>query len=500
MSNEFLNMFLLRPVCDASLKAGILLVIILMLFVGSLTAAVLLQRPPPQTATVETWVTTIHTTAQATTSPSAAGLKLIAKLEGDAVPLWAEEGTLYLAHGIIEGQGRGRIDLVRLVVGSGDVERVATLRDDWYGQIYLSLAIGQPIFEGGKAYFLMDDRQVAKIVDLVGGGVSTVDKRGTYLYFEGAGSGILYARDATAGDIWLVAIDDEGRELWRSPREPLVLKDPYQYVLFKAKDNPSFLLVEAYGFVERSGGWYATPALLVVTLGPGGEARVERRLISGELGPMPAVSHGGWAAAAGDGYYVLVVFGQRLFLCRLGGVMDVKWCGDLGEYRLDPSSGGILLHPLGEGVLVGFPYQVRANTTYEAYETRIRIAFYTSDGKVIASSNYVPNHFPFYINVVGEHDEYLYALIPAGKQFIGPVSQGTKITLVRIDSVGAIHSILSIKDVLAAELFSGEDPWSYRFSDEVHAIIMDNKFILITKATVKDHAYTYVISLEELRH
>ncbi|GBC69109.1 hypothetical protein HRbin01_00802 [archaeon HR01] len=478
------------------MKAGILLAIISLLVIGFLATVVLLQQPSPQTTTVEA----PKTTAQTVTSPGTAGFNLIAKLEGDAVPLWADGEALYLAHGIIERPGRGRVELVKLDVGSGAVRRVATLRDDWHGQIYLNLAIGQPIFDGDTAYFLMENSQVVKIVDLVSGEVSTVDKRGTYLYFVGAGSGVLYARDSTAGDIWLVAIDHMGRELWRSPKDPLVLKDPYQHILFTVEDGPRFLLVEAHGFVERSGGWFATPALLVVTLGPDGEARVERRLVSGEVGPMPAVTSYGWAAAAGDGYYVLVAFGQRLFLCRLRGDMAVKWCSGLGEYRLDLSSGGMLLHPLGDGVLVTFPYQVRANTTYEAYETWIRLSFYGPDGKLVASSNYVPNHFPFYISVVGEHDGYLYVLIPTGKQFIGTVSQGTKITLARIGPGGAVHSILSLKDDLAAELFKGEEPWSYRFSDVMHAMIMDHEFILITKATVRDQVYTYVVGSEELLH
>ncbi|GBC71204.1 hypothetical protein HRbin02_00983 [Candidatus Calditenuaceae archaeon HR02] len=358
-------------------------------------------------------------------SQGAAGLNLISKLEGVAIPLWSDGNVLYLAHGVIERPDSGRVDLVKLDVGSGTVSRVATLRDDWHGQVYLHLAVGQPIFDGGKAYFLMENRQLAKIIDLVSGEVSTVDKRGTYLYFEGAGSGILYANDATAGDIWLVAMDHAGRELWRSPKEPLVLEDPYQYILFTAKDNLRFLLVEAHGFVERSGGWYATPTIVIVTLSPKGEVNIERTTISGEVGPAPVLGFHGWAVATGDGYFVVVVFERWLFLCRLGIAMDVRWCSDLGEYRLDFSSGGILVHPFGEGVLVGFPYQVRANTTYEAYETRVRIAFYSSEGRLVASSNYVPNHFPFYINVVGEYNGYLYALIPTGKQLIGPTSQGT---------------------------------------------------------------------------
>nr|BAJ46815.1 hypothetical protein HGMM_F29E04C21 [Candidatus Caldarchaeum subterraneum] len=428
-------------------------------------------------------------------------LNLIAKLEGDAIPLWFDRGVLYLAHGLISvvtGQDGGGVDLVKLDVGSDSMVKVTTLRDDWRGQVYLHLAVGQPIFDSDKAYFLMENMQLAKIVDLNSGEMWTVDRRGTYLYFVGAGAGVLYALDAASGDISLVAIDNMGNELWRSPREPLVLKDPYQYIIFRAGEVPRFLLVEANGFVERSGGWFATPTLLTITISPDGKAKVERRHISGEIGPMPAISSGGWAAAARDGYYVLVVFGQRLFLCRLGVEMSIMWCNDFGEYRIDLSNGGILLHTFGEGVLVGFPYQYRLNTTYEAYGVRIRLAFYGQDGKLVWSSNYTPNDLPFNFNVVGEHGGSLYALIPDGKQFIGPVSQGTKITLVRIGRDGTINAILSVKDFLAAELFRGEDPWSYRFSDDIHAIIIDNKLILTTKASVKDHVYTYVVAFERI--
>ncbi|GBC71203.1 hypothetical protein HRbin02_00982 [Candidatus Calditenuaceae archaeon HR02] len=53
-----------------------------------------------------------------------------------------------------------------------------------------------------------------------------------------------------------------------------------------------------------------------------------------------------------------------------------------------------------------------------------------------------------------------------------------------------------MKDVLAAELFTGEDPWSYSLSDYVNLIIVGNKFILITSATIKDRTHTYIVNLE----
>ncbi|MEM0450012.1 MAG: hypothetical protein QXO17_00370 [Nitrososphaerota archaeon] len=477
------------------MKAGIVLLVVMLLVIGSLTAIIALQNQPSQPKTTATGETIAFPADKTATSPGTVVLRLIARLEGPAIPLWSDGGFLYLAHGVIEGPNKGRIELVRLDLRSGSVSRIATLRDDWYGQVYLHLALGQPIRDEGRAYFLMENMQLVKVVDLASGEVSTVDRRGSYLYFIGAWSGVLYARDSTAGDVSLVALDLSGKKLWRSPKVPLVLKDPYQHILFAVRDGPKYLLLEAHGFEEMSGGWYATPTLVTVFLSPDGGMRIERVPLSGELGPMPAVSSGGWAVEVSDGYYILAVFGPRVFLCRLGVDLKVKWCNDLGEYKLDDLS-MLLLHPLKEGILVGIPYQIRANTTYEAYMTRIRIAFYGPDGRLLGSSEYTPNSHPFYFRVVGEHGGYLYVLMPTGKQFIDSVSQGTLITLARIDRGGRIDNDMSVKDVLAAEFFRGEDPWSYRFSDDVRAIIVNGDIILICGVTVKDRFLTYIVDLK----
>ncbi|MEM2692477.1 MAG: hypothetical protein QXW56_03195 [Nitrososphaerota archaeon] len=467
-----------------------------------------------------------ETPAQTLTGTTAEGpnvrLRLVARLEGQAiplqalfrpdlllipvwlsggpayaVPLWLDEQRLLMAQGF---PGGGRIELVELDVDSGRVRRVATIAEGWSGQTHLHLAVGRVTAERGTVYLLQEGDQLARAIELGSGRVRTVDRRGTYLYFVGAGSGTLYALDRSAGDFWLVAIDLEGRELWRSPKEPLVMRDPYQPVLFTALRGPRMLLVEAANATEASDGWRAVPALVVVSFGPGG-ARVERRAMAGELGLGPAIEIGGWAAADRDGYYVLAAFSGRLFLCRLSDALDVRWCRGLGEHRLDTEaiSGGVLLQPLRDGVLVAFARQVRANTTYEAYETRVRISLYGADGGLRTESEYTPQSFPSLLGMAGGIDGRTYALMaerwpPLHTGAARP--SGMYLVLAEVGRDASLRPLVSVKDLMASELFRGTDPWSYSISDNVYVLTLGSRVLLVAQVSAEGSVWTYVARLE----